>query len=73
MGNVVAPVVEGRGTRLSPLVVLAAVTFWGWAWGAIGAVLAVPLTVTAMLLCARVPSLEGVATLLGDEAEGVGR
>jgi AI-2 transport protein TqsA len=67
MGNLVAPLVEGRGTRLSPLVVLAAVTFWGWAWGALGAVLAVPLTVSAMLLCARVPGLEPVATLLGGD------
>jgi AI-2 transport protein TqsA len=70
MGNLVAPIVEGRGTKLSPLVVLAAVTFWGWAWGPIGAVLAVPLTAAAMLLCARVPALEPVATLLAEDPEG---
>jgi predicted PurR-regulated permease PerM len=70
MGNLVAPVVEGRGTKLSPLVVLAAVTFWGWAWGPIGAVLAVPLTAAVMLLSARVPALEPVATLLAEDPEG---
>ncbi|HYG67111.1 MAG TPA: AI-2E family transporter [Anaeromyxobacteraceae bacterium] len=72
MGNLVAPLVEGRGVRLSPLVVLAAVSFWGWAWGAIGAVLAVPLTVSLALLCARVPWLEPVAKVLAEDPdEGV--
>jgi AI-2 transport protein TqsA len=69
MGNLVAPVVEGKGTKLSPLVVLAAVTFWGWAWGAVGALLAVPMTVSLMMLCARLPSLERVAVLLGGDAD----
>jgi AI-2 transport protein TqsA len=69
MGNLVAPLVEGKGTKLSPLVVLAAVTFWGWAWGAVGALLAVPITVTTMMLCARIPALERVAVVLGGDAE----
>jgi AI-2 transport protein TqsA len=69
MGNLVAPIVEGKGTKLSPLVVLAAVTFWGWAWGAVGALLAVPITVTLMMLCARIPALERVAVVLGGEAD----
>lgn len=64
MGNLVAPLVEGRGVKLSPLVVLAVVAFWGWAWGAIGALLAVPITVTIAMVCARVPALEPVAVLL---------
>jgi AI-2 transport protein TqsA len=72
MGNFVAPIVEGKGVRLSPLVVLFAVAFWGWAWGAAGAVLAVPLTVSLALLCARMPSLEPVAKLLAEDPdEGV--
>ena len=39
------------------LVVLVAVIFWGWMWGVGGALLAVPLTVTIILVCARVPAL----------------
>lgn len=69
MGNLVAPLVEGKGTKLSPLVVLAGVTFWGWAWGAVGALLAVPMTVSLMMLCARIPALERVAVLLGGDAD----
>ena len=68
MGNLVAPLVEGRGTKLSPLIVLFAVTFWGWAWGAAGALLAVPMAVALMMLCARTPGLESVAVLLGEDA-----
>jgi AI-2 transport protein TqsA len=47
-GNLIGPYIEGRGMRLSALVVLFAVTFWGFLWGPIGALLAVPLTVALM-------------------------
>jgi len=53
------------------LVVLLSVIFWGWIWGVVGALLAVPLTLTIILICAQVPALEPVAVLLGggDERE----
>ena len=38
------PMLTGRASGLSPLVVLVALVFWGHAWGVIGVVLAVPLT-----------------------------
>lgn len=69
MGNLVAPLVEGRGVKLSPLVVLAVVAFWGWAWGAIGALLAVPITVTIAMVSARIPGLAPVAVMLGETDE----
>jgi predicted PurR-regulated permease PerM len=38
--------------------------FFGWMWGIPGAVLAVPLTVCAKLVCDHVPSLAHVGELL---------
>ena len=68
IGNFVDPKVAGRKVRLSPLVVLLAVTFWGWVWGAVGALLAVPLTVALSAVCERFARTRWIAALLGDSA-----
>ena len=67
IGNFVDPKVTGSRVRLSPLVVLVAVTFWGWVWGAVGALLAVPLTVAVAAVCERFARTRWVAILLGDQ------
>lgn len=69
MGNVVAPVVEGKQVKVSPLVVLGAVTFWGWIWGPVGALLAVPITATLLMVSARHPSLRPIAVLLAEHGQ----
>jgi AI-2 transport protein TqsA len=65
LGNFLDPRLQGRTLNVSSLVVLLSVIFWGLIWGVVGALLAVPLTVTIMLICAQVPALEPVAVLLG--------
>jgi AI-2 transport protein TqsA len=67
LGNVVDPKIEGRLMALSPLAVLVSIAVWGWLWGAAGALLAVPLTVAAVIACRHVPGLGGVATVLAGE------
>lgn len=44
LGNFVEPSLMGRRFGLSTLIVIVAVLFWGWMWGAAGMLLAVPLT-----------------------------
>lgn len=63
-GNLLAPRLQGRSLRVSSLVLLFSVIFWGWVWGAAGAVLAVPITVTLVIVCAHVPSLKPLARML---------
>jgi predicted PurR-regulated permease PerM len=65
LGNFLGPRLQGRSLDVSALVVLLAVIFWAWLWGIGGAFLAVPLTVTIILVCAHVPALEPIAVLLG--------
>jgi AI-2 transport protein TqsA len=72
MGNAVGPRVQGRNVALSPLVVLVALAFWGWAWGIVGALLAVPLTVALVVLGAHVPLLRPWALLLSNRTEWAG-
>jgi AI-2 transport protein TqsA len=45
------------------------VLFWGWIWGVPGALIAVPLTVTPILVCANTDALRPVAVLLSEEAD----
>tara|TARA_R110002072_G_scaffold86774_4_gene195782 strand:- start:10858 stop:11961 length:1104 start_codon:yes stop_codon:yes gene_type:complete len=66
MGNFVDPKLMGRRLAVSPLVVLVALVFWTLIWGAVGAVLAVPLTVFATVVMAHSERLKPVALLLTD-------
>jgi predicted PurR-regulated permease PerM len=69
MGNYVDPLVQGRYMKLSPVVVLLAVTFWGFVWGIAGALIAVPLTVFAVLVCREFESTRFIAELLASVDE----
>jgi predicted PurR-regulated permease PerM len=64
LGNVVDPKLEGRFMAVSPFVVLLAIVVWGWLWGPVGALLAVPMTVAAVIVCRHTPGARGMATLL---------
>ena len=63
-GQIVTPIVLGRQMRLSPLVLILALMVFGWAWGIIGLLLAVPLLVCVKIVLARIEGLEGWARLL---------
>jgi AI-2 transport protein TqsA len=69
IGNFLDPRLMGRTLNVSSLVVLLSVIFWSWIWGVAGALLAVPLTVTIILICAHVRALQAVAVLLGGDID----
>ena len=58
------PIVLGRRMALSPLVLILSLMVFGWLWGIIGLLLAVPLLVCVKLVLARVEGMEGWARLL---------
>jgi AI-2 transport protein TqsA len=67
-GNFLDPHLQGRTLNVSSLIVLLSVILWGWIWGVPGALIAVPLTVTIILVCAKFAMLRPIAVLLsGDE------
>lgn len=43
----VTPLVQGRALKLSPVAVFLSIMLWTWMWGALGALLAVPILVVA--------------------------
>ncbi len=63
-GQIVTPIVLGRRMALSPLVLILALMLFGWLWGIVGLLLAVPLLVSVKLVLARVEGMEGWARLL---------
>jgi predicted PurR-regulated permease PerM len=67
LGNVVDPKIEGRLMSISPFGVLLSIVFWGWMWGAVGALLAVPLTVGVVIVCRHLPGAHGFATVVAGD------
>src|SRR5262249_61202019 len=48
--NYIEPRLTGRKLGLSPLIILLSLAFWGWLWGVVGMILAVPLTVIGTII-----------------------
>ena len=48
-----SPYIVGRQLALSPISVFLSVMFWGWLWGIVGALIAVPVLVGVRAVCKR--------------------
>src|SRR5690606_38857267 len=57
-GQLVTPLVLGQRMQLSPLVLILALLVFGWLWGIVGLLLAVPLLVCVKRVLARIDGLE---------------
>jgi predicted PurR-regulated permease PerM len=68
LGNMVEPTWLGRRLGISPLVVMLSLVFWGWLWGAIGVLLAVPLTMSLRIMLEKT-RYRWVAVLLAPSSE----
>jgi predicted PurR-regulated permease PerM len=55
--DLLEPLFYGRRTGLTAVGVLLSALFWGWLWGAVGLILATPLTASLAVLGKAVPSL----------------
>ncbi|AKC87065.1 AI-2E family transporter [Pseudoxanthomonas suwonensis] len=63
-GQLVTPIVLGRRMALSPLVLILALMLFGWLWGMIGLLLAVPLLVCVKLVLGQIEGMQGWGRLL---------
>jgi predicted PurR-regulated permease PerM len=49
--NLVAPQLVGRRVRLNAVAITIALLFWGWVWGGMGLILAIPITAALRVIC----------------------
>jgi predicted PurR-regulated permease PerM len=64
LGNLIEPHLQGRRLGISTLIVVLSLLFWAWAWGPVGALLAVPLTMVVKIVLENTEDLRWVAVLL---------
>ncbi len=64
IGNVVAPLILGEKMDLNPVVILLALVFWSWLWGASGALLSVLLTAAIKIICDNVTLLRPLGAIM---------
>jgi predicted PurR-regulated permease PerM len=64
--NVLYPKFLGNRMQLNPLAVTMALLFWGWLWGGMGLVLAIPITAAVKIVFDHVESLKPWGTWLGE-------
>ena len=63
--NVLMPAVVGKKVHLNALAVTVALLFWGWMWGGIGLILAIPITATMKVICDHVDPWQPIGRWLG--------
>jgi predicted PurR-regulated permease PerM len=61
----VSPWFIGRRLEISPIAVFVAIAFLGWIWGAVGAMVAVPILILLYTFGQRIPLLSPLAALIG--------
>ena len=67
MLDLIEPRLTGHKLGLSPLIVLLSLAIWGWLWGIVGLILAVPLTVICKIILENIRETKPLATLISHE------
>src|SRR6266850_7000602 len=62
---IMEPLLYGQSAGVSEVALLVAVVFWTWLWGAVGLILATPMTVCISVLGKYIPQIEFIGVLLG--------
>lgn len=66
IGNGIEPLFMGKQFGIATSVVLLSVILWGWVWGAIGTLLAVPIMVLTKLALENSVDLQWIAAIIDD-------
>ncbi len=70
LGNFIEPMLVGRRFGISTLVVVLSVLFWGWVWGPLGMLLAVPLTMVLKVVLDSSDEFRWIGVAISAEQTG---
>jgi predicted PurR-regulated permease PerM len=62
--NLLAPQIVGKKVRLNAVAITISLLFWGWVWGGMGLVLAIPITATFRVICDHTESWKPIGKWL---------
>jgi predicted PurR-regulated permease PerM len=62
--NLVAPALVGRRVQLNAVAITLSLLFWGWVWGGMGLLLAIPITASLRVICDHTESWRPVGRWL---------
>jgi predicted PurR-regulated permease PerM len=63
-GQFITPALLGKRLEMNTVAVFLAVAIWGWLWGVLGALMAVPILVSVRVLCDHFESLSSLGEFL---------
>jgi predicted PurR-regulated permease PerM len=66
-GQFVTPIFLGRRLELNSVAIFMCVALWGWLWGIVGAIIAVPLLVTVKVFCDHFDRLNSFGEFLSGQ------
>src|SRR3546814_1098 len=75
-GQIITPMLVGRRLEMNSVAVFLAVAFWGWLWGIVGAIIAVPMLVVVKIFADHTDGLYGLRSeerRVGTECVRTGR
>jgi AI-2 transport protein TqsA len=64
--NLLAPQLVGKRVRLNAVAITIALLFWGWVWGGMGLLLAIPVTAALRVICDHTESWKPIGRWLSD-------
>ncbi|HUP93444.1 MAG TPA: AI-2E family transporter [Burkholderiales bacterium] len=69
-GQFVTPLLTGRSLTLNPVMIFLSMLLWGWMWGVVGALIAVPILMTLKIFCDHIESLNAIGEFMGAKVAG---
>lgn len=64
-GQILTPVLTGRRLTLNEVAIFLSMLFWGWLWGVVGALIAVPILMVVKVLCDHLEALAPLGEFIG--------
>jgi len=66
-GGLLTPIMMGKVAGINGVALFVSLLFWGWLWGLIGTLVAVPIMMIVKTVCERIDGLQGVSELLSEK------